>query len=160
MDIKDALSVLMLCTPVFIFASDSSALLGRPRCGLSICLSLLAIFSTPFWVYANICHEKTDKTRECSKAVHPCLTAIHLSLIFVFFNSACVWPTALKLGCVINIDMLFLVMGFISLIDKILCLTVVNTCHYLRSYSLDLVYDWSSAWWPYISDTNHCLNGE
>ena len=30
-----------------------------------------------------------------------------------------VWPTALKLGCVTNFDMLFLVMGFISLIDEI-----------------------------------------
>ena len=30
------LSVLMLCTPVFIFTSGSSALLGHPRCGLSI----------------------------------------------------------------------------------------------------------------------------
>ena len=61
------------------------------------------------------------------------LTAIHLSLIwmaerlgwtdchtFVFFlvfsppdvcHSACVWPAALKLGCVTNSDMLFLVMG-------------------------------------------------
>ena len=34
--IKEALSVLMLCAPVFIFTSGSSALLGRPRCGLSI----------------------------------------------------------------------------------------------------------------------------
>ena len=30
-----------------------------------------------------------------------------------------VWPTALKLGCVTNFDMLFLVMGFISLVDAI-----------------------------------------
>ena len=34
-------------------------------------------------------------------------------------HSACVQPTALKLGRVTNFDMLFLVMGFISLIDKI-----------------------------------------
>ena len=34
--VKEALSVLMLCAPVFIFTSGSSALLGRPRCGLSI----------------------------------------------------------------------------------------------------------------------------
>ena len=43
--------VLMLCAPVFIFTSGSSALLGRPRCGLSIWLSLLVIFNTLFWVY-------------------------------------------------------------------------------------------------------------
>ena len=29
------------------------------------------------------------------------------------------WPTALKLGCDTNIDTLFVVMGFISLVDKI-----------------------------------------
>ena len=45
---KEALSVLMLCTSVFIFTSGSSALLGRPRCGLSIWLSLLATFNTLF----------------------------------------------------------------------------------------------------------------
>ena len=33
---KKALLVLILCAPVFIFTSGSSALLGRPRCGLSI----------------------------------------------------------------------------------------------------------------------------
>ena len=30
-----------------------------------------------------------------------------------------VWPTALKLGCITNFDMLFLVMRFISLVDEI-----------------------------------------
>ena len=34
--VKETLSVLMLCAPVFIFTSGSSALLGCPRCGLSI----------------------------------------------------------------------------------------------------------------------------
>ena len=43
----------MLCAPVFIFTSGSSALLGRPRCGLLTCQSLLAIFNTLFWVYAD-----------------------------------------------------------------------------------------------------------
>ena len=55
-----ALSVLMLCVLVLIFTSGSSALLGRPRC-LSIWLSLLAIFSTLFWVYVNFCQEKWTK---------------------------------------------------------------------------------------------------
>ena len=45
------------------------------------------------------------------------LTTIHLSLIFGF--SKCLpfrvfRPTALKLGCITNFDMLFLVMGIIS----------------------------------------------
>ena len=60
--------LLMLCARVY-FTSGSSALLGRPGCGLSIWLSLLAIFNTLFWVYANLFHEKTDKTREYSKSV-------------------------------------------------------------------------------------------
>ena len=59
----------MLCAPVFIFTSGSSAILGLPRCSLSIWLSLLAIFKTPFWVYADYFYEKTDKTRRYSKSV-------------------------------------------------------------------------------------------
>ena len=35
------------------------------------------------------------------------------------YHSACVWPTTLKLGCVTNFDMLFLLMGFTSLVDEI-----------------------------------------
>ena len=52
----------MLCAPVFIFTSGSSALLGCPGCGLLMGLSLLAIFNTLFWVYVNLFREKTDKT--------------------------------------------------------------------------------------------------
>ena len=51
------------------------------------------------------------------------LTTIHLSLLFSSFSNvyhfACVWPTALKLGCITNFDMLFLVMVLISLVDEI-----------------------------------------
>ena len=75
---RNYLSVLMLCAPVFIFTSGSSALLGRPRCGLSIWLSLLAIFNTLFWVYVNLFHEKTDKTWKYSK-----------SAIFVWYENGC-----------------------------------------------------------------------
>ena len=34
-------------------------------------------------------------------------------------HSAAFWPTALKLGCIANFDMLSLVMGFISLVNEI-----------------------------------------
>ena len=38
---------------------------------------------------------------------------------FQFFlnvcHFACVWPTALKLGCITNVDMLFPMMGFVCL---------------------------------------------
>ena len=57
---------LMLCVPVFIFTSSFSAILGRPRCGLLMWLSLLAMFDTLFWVCVNFFHEKTDKTRKYS----------------------------------------------------------------------------------------------
>ena len=65
---------------------------------------------------------------DCHTFVSYCLTAIHLSLIFGFikclYHSACVWPTALKLGCVSNLDTLFLVMGLISLVDEIQCMLI------------------------------------
>ena len=55
------LSLLILCAPVFIFTSGSSAHLGRPHCGLSIWLSLLAIFNTRFWGYVNYFTRKRTK---------------------------------------------------------------------------------------------------
>ena len=51
----------MLCTPVFIFTSGSSALLGHPHCGLSIWLLFLAMSNTFFWDYADLFHDKTWK---------------------------------------------------------------------------------------------------
>ena len=45
------------------------------------------------------------------------MTAIPVSYFRVFQMPTIprvVWPTALKLGCITNVDMLFLVMGFIS----------------------------------------------
>ena len=51
------------------------------------------------------------------------LTTKHLALIFRFFKCLplppCVWPAALKLGCVTNFDMLSLMMGLISLVNEI-----------------------------------------
>ena len=70
----------MLCMPVFIFTSSSSALLGCPWCGLSIWLSLLDIFNTFFCVYANLFHKQTDKTQKHSKSV-----------IFAWYENGCRW---------------------------------------------------------------------
>ena len=50
--IEEVLSVLMLSAPVFIFTAGRSAILGHPRYGLSMWLSLLAIFNILVWV----CH--------------------------------------------------------------------------------------------------------
>ena len=47
----------------------------------------------------------------------------YICLLFSGFSSVChsavFWPTALKLGCITNFDMLSLVMGFISLVNEI-----------------------------------------
>ena len=54
----------------------------------------------------------------------------YICLLFSGFSnvchSACVWPTALKLGCIANFDMLFLVMGFISFVDEITFMLISN----------------------------------
>ena len=63
-------------------------------------------------------------------------TAIHLFLFSGFSNvchSACVWPTALKLGSVTNFDTLFLVIGFISLVDEIQFMLISSRHICLRS---------------------------
>ena len=62
--------------------------------------------------------------------VYPCLTDICLlfSGFSNVYHSACVWPTALKLGCLTNFDMLFLMMGFISLGDEIQFM-LISSCH-------------------------------
>ena len=39
--------------------------------------------------------------------------------VFQMSTIPSVWPTALKLGCLTNFDMLFLVMEFIYLVDEI-----------------------------------------
>ena len=44
-----------------------------------------------------------------------------------------VWPTALKLGCITNFDMLFLVMRFISLVDEIQFMLISRCDIYIRS---------------------------
>ena len=50
-------------------------------------------------------------------------------------HSAWVWPTALKLGCITNFDMLFLMMEFISLVDEIQFM-LISSCHFcVRCYS-------------------------
>ena len=49
------------------------------------------------------------------------------------YHFACIWPTAMKLGCIINFDMLFLVMGFISLLDEIQYMLISSRHVYIRS---------------------------
>ena len=47
----------------------------------------------------------------------------YICLLFSGFSNVChsaaFWPTALKLGCITNFDMLSLVIGFISLVNEI-----------------------------------------
>ena len=60
--------------------------------------------------------EKLENTRQMYGRVHG---PVDICLLFSGFSNvyhfACVWPTALKLGCLTNFDMLFL----ISLVDGI-----------------------------------------
>ena len=58
--VKKALSVLML----------SSALLGRPRCGLSIWLSQLAIRDPLFWVYVNSFSRENRQNTKILEVLH------------------------------------------------------------------------------------------
>ena len=62
-----------------------------------------------------------------------------VSYFGVFLNVyyfVCVWPTALKLGCITNFDMLFLVMGFISLVDEIQFILISS--HHICMRSIEL----------------------
>ena len=70
----------------------------------------------------------------------------YICLLFSGFSNvyhfACVWPTALKLGCITNFDVLFLVMGFISLVNEIQFM-LISSC---RRIGL----------WRVGDDTLHC----
>ena len=59
----------------------------------------------------------------------------HICLLFSGFSNVChsaaFWPTALKLGCVTNFDMLFLVMGLISLVNEIQFM-LISSHHFLN----------------------------
>ena len=53
----------------------------------------------------------------------------YICLLFLnIYHFACVWPTALKLGCITNSDMLFLVMGLISF-DNEIQFMLISSCH-------------------------------
>ena len=73
---KAALSALMLCTPVFILTSGSSALSGHPLCGLSVWLSLLAIF---------ICN--TTSSSPSLVSPKPSYTVVQHLYIFLFSHT-------------------------------------------------------------------------
>ena len=54
------------------------------------------------------------------------------------YHSACLWPTALKLGCVTNLDTLFLVMGSMYLIDEIQFMLIRSRHVCIRSITPEL----------------------
>ena len=60
---RGSLSINALRACVYIYIRQLSSF-RAPTLWLSIWLSLLAIFNTLFWVYFNLFHEKTDKTRK------------------------------------------------------------------------------------------------
>ena len=67
--------------------------------------------------------------------------------IFQCLHYMCVWPTALKLGCVTNlIDMLILVIGFIILVDEIQFM-LISSCHIcIRSMTTGNIFCWKNHW--------------
>ena len=62
-----------------------------------------------------------------------CVNIIMACLLFSGFLCCLVWPTALKLGCITNVDMLFPVMGFICLVDEIQFM-LIDSCHFEEVY--------------------------
>ena len=74
--------------------------------------------------------KRSDQAAHNSVHFHkklPCMAVSppkpYICLLFLGFSNVYhfvfVWPTTLKLGCITNFDMFFLVMGFISLVDEI-----------------------------------------
>ena len=65
--------------------------------------------------------EREVQLHDCSR----CLLLLGFSNVCHF---PCVWPTALKLGCITNFDVLFLVIRLISLVDEIQFM-LISSCH-------------------------------
>ena len=103
-----------------------------------------------------------------------------VSYFWVFTNvyhSACVWPTALKLGCITNFDMLFLVTGFNSLVNGIQFMLISSRHICVRSVAVSFFWgglflffpqhgpsfhDWSAArscWWMSCGDRDNQVSG-
>ena len=71
------------------------------------------------------------------------MTNVYIGLLFLGFSNVhhltCVWLTALKLGCISNFDMLFLVMGFIALVDEIQFMLISSRHICIRSMAYQIV---------------------
>ena len=105
----------------------------------------------------------------------------HICFLFSGFSnvyhSACVWPTALKLGCITNFDMLFLVTGFNSLVNGIQFMLISSRHICVRSVAVSFFWgglflffpqhgpsfhDWSAArscWWMSCGDRDNQVSG-
>ena len=66
----------------------------------------------------------------------------YICLLFSGFSNVyhftCVWPTALKLGCITNFAMLLLVIGFIYLVDEIQFMLISSHHICIKVYSNDI----------------------
>ena len=72
---------------------------------------------------------------------HP-MPDCHTCLLFSGFSNVYiprVWLTALKLGCITNFDMLFLVMGFVSLVDEMQFMLISNRHICIRFIRLSIL---------------------
>ena len=95
-------------------------------------------------------HTRNGRHLKNSKSVD-CLLFWVFSNVYHF---ASVWSTALKLGCLTNFDMLFLVMGFIPLVDEIQFMQISSHYICIRSIhnTIPLVWQDQMKHWYY----HHC----
>ena len=73
---------------------------------------------------------------------HPmpdCHTFVSYFRVFQMSTIPRVWLTALKLGCITNFDMLFLVMGFVSLVDEMQFMLISNRHICIRFIRLSIL---------------------
>ena len=96
---------------------------------LTFCESLFLVAHIIVVVYYNLCKKHYYFIGQLwqlglGRLTYICLLFSGFSNVYHF---ACVWPTALKLGCITNFDMLrFLVMGFISLVGVICIMSIIG----------------------------------
>ena len=114
-------------------------------------------FSNIFFTF-----EKPENKRQMygSQSTHLPDWLPYICLLFLGFSNvchfACVWHTALKLGCINNLDTLFLVTGLISFIDEIQFMLISSRHICIRSMQTIIRY-WAKLKHTLIYPNITCL---
>ena len=89
--------------------------------------------------------EKPENKRQMKRQMYGSQAWValpYICLLFSFFSNVChsaaFWPTALLLGCITNFDMLFLMMGLISLVTEIQFMLISS--HHFSNRSIHTSY--------------------